>query len=130
MFREAVKVIDVFGDKAVIGFRRSPMCSHCQAKTLCHDGRDSMVVDTAGFSLKKGDRIEIAISERKTFLAGMIAFFMPAVIFIWFLIVFKQRGEFFSFSIASGALIIYYLAVREIMKHKGRYFNINILRKI
>ena len=89
-----------------------------------------MDINSQGFSLKPGDKIEIGIQEKKTILASLINFFIPALLFVASLIIFKDRGELNSFLGALVVLIVYFVVVKLILRKKGRYFNLTILQKI
>tara|TARA_Y100000031_G_C8061097_1_gene310658 strand:- start:79 stop:471 length:393 start_codon:yes stop_codon:yes gene_type:complete len=130
MIKEIVEVEEVFGDKVRIKFNKRQMCSCCRMYNLCGRGENSLDIDDCGFSLTKGDKIEIAIDERKTLLASGIIFLVPAVIFLGALIAFRDQCEFFSFFIGLGFLVMYYLGLKLILRKQGKKFNLKILRKI
>jgi positive regulator of sigma E activity len=130
MFKETVIVSEVWEDKVKISFVKKQMCSHCKTKSFCGNNEESIVIDSSGFSLHAGDKIEIAIEEKKTILASIIVFLIPAVLFIGCLVSLRQYGESFSFFFSLVVLGVYYLLLRVIMRTKGSYFKINILRKL
>lgn len=130
MFKEVVEVESVFGNKAQIKFSKKTMCSCCRLGSVCGSGQGSLTIDSAGFSLAKGDRVEVAIDEKKNLLAAILTFLIPAVVFLASLVLFKAQGEINSFLLAIGALCLYYLILKLALKKQAKKFNIQILRKI
>ena len=131
MFKEVVDVIKVQDSKVTIKFTRKQAWSKCPTSYICHKNKDQTIeIDSQGFNLKPGDKIEIGIQEKKTILASLIKFFIPALLFVVSLIIFKGRGELNSFLYALGVLIVYFVVVKLILRKKGRYFNLTILQKI
>jgi len=130
MFKEAVEVVEVSGDKARIKFTKKKMCSCCKFSYVCGKPQEELTLDSQGFSLKKGDRIEIGIDEKKSLLAGLITLFVPSVIFVLSLIAFRKAGELPSFFLAILLVCVYYVVVKLILKSKGKNFELKILRKI
>ena len=131
MFKEVVDVIKAQDSKITIKFTRKQACSKCPTSYICHKNKDqTMDINSQGFSLKPGDKIEIGIQEKKTILASLINFFIPALLFVASLIIFKGRGELNSFLGALVVLAVYFIVIKLILKKKGRYFNLNILQKV
>lgn len=131
MFKEVVSVVDIFGDKVAVKLRRKEACSCCRAASFCHNKeQDTLLIDGGGLLLQKGDRIEVGIEERKTFLASIITFLVPLLVFISGILLLRKLGEFVSFLLAVSVVIIYYLLIRTISRKKGRYFNLRVIRKL
>lgn len=131
MITEIVEVADVISDKIIIKFSRKSTCANCKLGSFCGKEKDDLVsIDKQSFELKKGDRIEIGIEEKKSLLISSLIFFIPIVIFIILLTVFRQFNELTSFTIAVSALFCYYLLVKVITKRKNQYFKVSILRRI
>jgi positive regulator of sigma E activity len=130
MQKETVEVVEVVGAKVKIKFTKSQMCSCCRMHYLCGQGQEILTINNCGFSLNKGDKIEVAIDERKTLLANIITFLIPAIVFIAGLVVFQKKGEVASFFLALGAVCVYYIIVKLFLKKYGKKFDIAIVRKI
>ena len=47
--------------------------------------------------MKKGDKIEIGIDEKKTLLASFITFLFPAIVFISVLVIFQKREDYINY---------------------------------
>ncbi len=131
MFKEVVDVTQVKDNCVTIKFTRKRVCQKCPTSYICHKNKDqTMQIDRQGFDLKSGDKIEIAIEEKKSILASLINFFIPALLFVASLIIFKGRGELNSFLIALGVMAVYFIVVKLILKKKGHYFNLSIIQKV
>ncbi len=130
MFRETVNVIEAWNNKVKVKFTKKEMCSCCKLSSVCGMGEEVLVLDNHDLSLGTGDNIEIGIEEKKTILASLIMFLMPALLFVSSLVFFKNYGEALSFSLAISVLCIYYVVAKLILKKKGKKFNLKILRKI
>ncbi len=130
MFKETVDVIEACDSKIKIKFTKKEMCSCCKLSDLCGMGQETLILDNDQIILKTGDKVEIGIEEKKTLLASLIMFFMPSLLFVSSLVIFKSHGEALSFSIALLALCIYYVCVKLMLRKIGKKFNLKILRKI
>lgn len=130
MFKEIVSVIEVWNDKVRVQFIKKEMCSCCKFSGVCGMGTEVLVLDNQGLALGAGDNIEIGIEEKKTVLASLIMFFMPALLFVSGLVFFKKYGEALSFSLAISVLCIYYVGVKLILRKKSKEFNLKVLRKM
>jgi positive regulator of sigma E activity len=67
MFKRTVKVLEVYEHRAKVSFERSADCQHCLSKFFCKIGNEAIVIDTDGFDLKKGDKIEVGVEYKKIF---------------------------------------------------------------
>jgi len=130
MFKEIVNVIESWDNKVKIRFTKKEMCSCCKLSDLCGMGEETLILNNDQLTLEAGDRVEIGIEEKRTLLASLIMFFMPSLLFVSSLVVFKSRGKLLSFSIALLTLCIYYICVKLILRKKDKKFNLKILRKI
>ena len=130
MFKEIVSVIEAWNNKVKVQFTKKEMCSCCRLSAVCGVGEEVLVLDNHLLTLKAGDNIEIGIEEKKTLLASLIMFLMPALLFVASLVFFKNYGEALSFFLAISALCIYYVVAKMILKKKSKEFNLKILRKI
>jgi len=130
MFKEIVSVIQARNNKVKVKFTKKEMCSCCKLSGVCGMGTEVLVLDNDSLTLKAGDNIEIGIEEKKTLLASLIMFLMPALLFVSSLVFFKKYGEALSFSLAISVLCIYYVGVKAILRKKSKEFNLKILRKI
>jgi len=130
MFKETVEVEDVFKDKVKIKFTKKTACSCCRLISVCGQGKNSLVIDSAGLSLAKGDKVEVAIDEKFSLLASVLSFLLPAAIFVTSLVAFRARGELFSFLLALAVVCLYYIVLKVALKVKGKRFNLKILRKL
>jgi len=130
MFKETVEVVEVTPDKVKIKFTKSQMCACCRMQQLCGRGKELLTINNCGFTLKEGDKIGIEIDERKTLLANVIAFLIPAIVFIAGLFIFYNKGELISFLLALVAVCLYYVIVKLFLRKHGRKFDIKILRKL
>ena len=130
MLKEIVEIVQVLDDKVKIKFTKGLSCSCCKVSYVCGKEEETLLLEKGGLSLAKGDRVEVAIDEKKTILANLIVFFVPGIIFIGSLVFFKKYGELFSFLLALSVICIYYIIVKIILKNQGKKFKIKILRKI
>jgi len=130
MVKEVVKVIEVVEEKVKIEFDKKKMCLCCRFSFLCGKDKESLLIDNCGFSLKKGDRIKIAIDGKGALLASSISFLVPAIIFITCLIIFQSKGEISSFFLALGAVCFYYIAIKIFLMKQGKRFNLKIIEKL
>ena len=130
MFKEIVSVIEAWNNKVKVQFTKKEMCSCCRLSAVCGVGEEVLVLDNHLLTLKAGDNIEIGIEEKKTLLASLIMFLMPALLFVTSLVFFKNYGEALSFFLAISVLCIYYVVAKLILKKKSKEFNLKILRKI
>lgn len=131
MLKETVEVAEIKNSKVAVKFTRQGSCSSCQASHICNvDKQQTLLVDNPGLNLNKGDKVEVGIEEKRNLLAILIALLIPAGLFVAALIVFKSRGEFMSFFLAMLVLFVYYFIVKVNLKNKGKYFKLQILRKL
>lgn len=130
MFKEVVEVTEVIGNQARIVFKKRKMCDCCRMSYFCGRGESTLLIDSYGFLLDKGDKIEIGVDEKKTFLASFLVFLLPAIIFVAGLIVFGDKGELVSFSLAFLGICIYYGIFRLFLGRYSKKFTIAILRKL
>lgn len=130
MLKEVVVVEDVFEGKVRIKFERKLSCSCCRLQAVCGQGKGSLDIDNDNFSLKKGDQIEVAIDEKRSLLATILIFLVPAAIFVVSLVIFKDKGEITSFFLALGVVCVYYVFLKLALKVEGKKFNLRIIRKL
>lgn len=130
MLKEIVEITQVLQNKVRVKFQKSSSCSCCKVSYICNKGEETLLLDKDGLSLEKGDKVEIAIDEKKTLLANVIIFFIPGVIFIASLVFFKDKGELLSFFLALSVVCIYYVIIKLILKSQGKKFKIKILKKV
>ena len=130
MFKEIVEVVSAWEGGVKIKFTKKEMCSCCRLSAVCGMGEEVLVLDNHLLTLKAGDNIEVGIEEKKTLLASLIMFLMPALLFMSSLVLFKNYGEASSFFLAISVLCIYYVVAKMILKKKSKEFNLKILRKI
>lgn len=129
---ERVEVTRVIGQQAEIAFSRQAMCDCCNLSGVCGNAGQRILIDRDGMALAGGDTIEIRIEEKKTLLAAMLAFFLPALLFVLALVGLRRYGNVRSFFLAIAILCVYYgllkLALR--IRRFGSSFNIKIVRKV
>ncbi len=130
MFKEIVSVIEAWNNKVKIKFTKKEMCSCCRLSGVCGMGTEVLVLDNDRLTLRAGDNIEIGVEEKKTLLANLIMFLMPALLFVSSLVFFKNYGETLSFSLAILVLCIYYVSVKVLLRKRKKEFNLKILRKL
>ena len=130
MFKEIVSVIEAWDSKVRIKFTKKEMCSCCKLSGICGMGTEALVLENNQLTLKAGDNIEIGIEKKKTLLASLIMFLMPALLFVSSLVFFKNYGEALSFYLAILVLCAYYVVVKLLLRKKSKEFNLKILRKI
>ncbi len=130
MFREEVEVVDITSTEVGIKFIKRAMCSCCRFSSLCAKEGEIMHIPKGNFLIKKGDRIEIGIEEKKTLLASIIMFFIPVCVFMFGLFIFRVYGELLSFLFALGITSFYYLIIRGVFKKKSSYFQVRIMKKL
>jgi len=130
MFKEIVRVIEAWNNKVRVQFTKKEMCSCCKLSGVCGIGEEILILDNPRLTLGTGDNIEVGIEEKKTLLASLIMFLMPALLFVSSLVFFKNCREALSFFLALLVLCIYYIIVKLILRKKGKEFNLKILRKI
>ena len=130
MFKETVDVIDSSGNKVEIKFNKRKMCSCCRMYNICGRGEGTLIIHNPGLSLKEGDKIQIAIDEKKTLLANIIIFLIPTIIFMACLVATQRKGEAVSFFLALGAVFIYYGVAKMLLKKHGERFKVKILQKL
>lgn len=131
ILKEIVTVEDIEQNKVKVRFSKNKMCSCCRISFLCgKEGQDQVIIDNPGLSLAKGDKIEVGIERKKPLLASVLLFFLPGIAFVATLVAFRNSGEIISFFLAIGAVIIYFIILKCIMKKKEAYFKLKILKKI
>jgi len=131
MLKEIVEVAEVWPGEAVVKFTRQPMCLCCKYASFCNTkGNDTTVINSRGFILQKGDRIEIGIEEKRTVFAACFTFLVPVLIFVAALFIFKPLGEGKSFLVAMMILVFYYYFIRFVFRKKSHYFTARILNKL
>lgn len=131
MLKECVEVVGVKGREVKVRFDKKAMCSCCRYSFLCGKGQEDISIEnTQGLEIKVGDKIEVGIQEKRSMLAALILFLFPMIIFLICLIVFNNWHQVGAFFIAILSVCVYYLIIRNILKLKGRYFNLKILRKL
>jgi positive regulator of sigma E activity len=131
MITEIVEVVDTAKNKTIVRFSRKPMCANCKFSSACGKDADDLVnIENVSIALKKGDRIEVGIEEKKSILVSCLMFLIPMIIFVVLLVIFKHLNELLSFTIAVSVLFCYYLVVRLIIKRMPKYFNLEVIRKI
>lgn len=130
MFKETAQVIDVQEGKVKIKFEKKSMCSCCRYTALCGGADEFVTVENSLGALDKGDAVEVGIEEKKTVLASILTFLAPAIVFLFSLIVLRDISQLTSFFLAICAVMVYYLILKMVLRRKGSYFNIKILRKV
>lgn len=130
MFKEVVEVIEVLDKKVKVRFEKNKACLCCNVSQICNRGDGILIIPKRAWDLKSGGRVEISIDERKVFLANLLLFLLPLVIFITTLILTKGSQELFSFLYGFLAIFIYYVLVKIILKKHGHKFDVKILRKV
>lgn len=130
MFKEIVEVVTKQGDKLKIKFEKTAMCSHCRFTSLCSSQEIITIDDKPDLDLKAGDRIEVGIEESKTFWVSFAIFFIPAIIFIIAVVVFKNWGVIKSFSLGILFMVVYYIIVRIVLKKIHSHLKLKIISKV
>lgn len=130
MFKEVVKVVGKQGDKLKIKFEKTAMCSHCRFNSLCSPDEIMTIDDNPSLGLKAGDKIEVGIEESKTFLASLAIFFIPTIIFIITLVLFKNLGVIKSFSLGILFMVLYYIIAKIVLRETQSRLKLRIMSKI
>jgi positive regulator of sigma E activity len=130
MFKRTVKVLEVYEHRAKVSFERSADCQHCLSKFFCKIGNEAIVIDTDGFDLKKGDKIEVGVEYKKNISSVVLIFIAPLLIFISALIALKGWGEAQSFFSAIILVSLYYLLLKFYLKNKDKDFRLQVIRKL
>lgn len=131
MFKEEAEVIDKKDGKLKIKFSKRIMCSGCSFNFLCPSLEEEIFIsDNPDYNLKAGDKLEISIEDKKALWAGFLLFFMPAVIFIFTLLVFKDSGGPKSFVLGILTVSGYYFLIKQALRKIKPDLNFKILRKI
>ena len=124
MVKETVEVTKVIDDKVEIGFTRQAMCDRCQASSLCGKGREHILIDRCALALKIGDKINIEVNEKRSLLASLLTFLLPAFLFVIILIAFRGKGEVKSFFLALSVICIYYGFLKLYLIRHPKRFNV------
>jgi len=130
MLKEVVEIEDIVGDKAKVKFEKKTACSCCRMTNVCGQGKNSLLIDQGGFSLAKGDKVEVAIDEKMNLLASILTFFLPAAILVVSLYLLRAKGELVSFLLALSIVCLYYIILKILLKNGGKKFNLRILKKL
>ncbi|MCF7907649.1 MAG: SoxR reducing system RseC family protein [Candidatus Omnitrophica bacterium] len=130
MDKEVVRVEKVIGDKVRVQFERKVSCSCCRLESVCAQRKGNFDIERRGFSLKAGDKVEVAIDGNKGLLAVVLTFFFPAAVFMASVIIFQDKGELISFFIALVIVCLYYLILKLIVKRFKNKFELKILKKL
>jgi positive regulator of sigma E activity len=130
MIKETVQVTKVIGEKVEISFTRHSACGSCTASSVCRRGNERLLIDRGGFALAAGDKVDIQISEKRTVLAAILTFALPAALLVGGLIIFKDRGELTSFLLALLIVSLYYVVLKLILLKYAKTFEIRIIDKV
>jgi positive regulator of sigma E activity len=131
MFKEVVEVVEKKDGKIKVRFEKKSLCSCCRFSFLCSNPQEAVVIDdNSNFDLRAGDKIEISIEEKKQLLAGLILFFVPAIIFLVSLILARGFGETKAFFLGVASILIYYLLIKIIIKKVKPSLNFKIIGKL
>ncbi|MDD5069391.1 MAG: SoxR reducing system RseC family protein [Candidatus Omnitrophica bacterium] len=138
MFKETVLVTEVENSRITVEFKKKQMCDCCRYSSVCgvedtqqNSRREKIVIfNKDNLAIHPGDRVEVAIDERRSIIANSLIFLLPALIFVLFLAAFNRLGIVFSFFLAVLVVFVYYSLVKIILKSKSSYFDLKILRKV
>jgi len=131
MFKETAEVIENSPKGIIVRFIKHGQCSSCAVSGICGSKDNSMYIpQDGGYTFKRGDRIEVAIEEKKVNLASLIIFLVPIVIFVLSLFLLRNIPEAINFFVSLGVVLVYYSFVHLVLKKKGSYFHIKILKKL
>jgi len=130
MLKEIGEVVKVEKDKIKVKFNKEKMCAGCAHSFLCKKDNEVVVKNFENLPLKKGDKVEIAIEEKKFILINLLIFLVPIFIFLFILFIFKNLGEFKSFLFALMIMCGYFLILKLITKKKELFFNLKILKAL
>lgn len=98
---------------------------------LCASDKDTGIVSNPlGLDLKPGDKAEISLSEGSNILSSVLAFALPAVLFVCSLFLLRNKGEVFSFSISLLVTVFYFFIMNKIMKKTGKELCYRITAKL
>ena len=133
MSKKILEVTRVSDGKVSLKYDREKMCSCCSLTSLCGQGTGDLIVNSQGINFKPGDKAEVEISSSKILSGGLIVFLLPAIIFLATLIgtryVVLLDNEMLSFSLALGAVCVYYMVVKLFLKKWFSSFEFKIIRK-
>jgi len=129
---EIVEVTRVCGQQVEIAFSRQAMCDCCNLSAVCGKAEQRLLIDRNDFPLVAGDKIEIFIEAKKTLLAGVLTFLLPAFLFVLALISLQTYGNMPSFLLAIGILCVYYGVLKLLLRSRRlrTSFHIKIIRKV
>ena len=100
MIREVGEILEVKQNKIKVHLERKKSCTCCRYSNICSGHNDFFLENRSGIGLEKGDKIEVGVEEKKTFILSLMIFFAPALILIVTLFVFREKPEFLSFFFA------------------------------
>ncbi|MBN3041214.1 MAG: SoxR reducing system RseC family protein, partial [Candidatus Omnitrophica bacterium] len=123
-------VLDADKQKVTIVFKKKKMCDCCRLSSFCGKGEESMIISNPGLDLNPGDQIEIAVNENKNIQANILAFLLPALVFLATLVFSPSNSELFSFFLAIFLVCLYYILLKIFMKRFNKYFEIKIVKKV
>lgn len=130
MHRETAQVVGFENGRAKLRLAKQKACGCCRLNYICGGDQKEFVSDPVGLSLKQGDKVEVAVSVKRSLLSNLIIFFVPAVVFLSSLYVFRSWGELSSFFLALASLAVYYIVAKWLLRGKEKGFNLQILRKL
>ena len=130
MFRETVRIIGIAGDKIKVKFAKRKSCSCCKLNSLCGGEESTLLIDKPKFVFSPGDKIEVAVSEKKSIIANILIFLIPGIVFLASLVIFKSYGELSSFFLAMGVICTYYIIIKLLLKKIAKKFYLEIIKKV
>ena len=111
MFKREAVVQDIKDGEVILSFSRDKACGCC-SNLFCGSSCRTVILVKESLSLKKGDRVEVGLESKASLCLSAIIFFIPAVLFILFILVFRSYGEFASFILALTAVLLYFFIVK------------------
>ncbi len=129
MHKETAEVIKVDEAKALLKVEKKAMCDCCRIAAACDKNQGVFEIPNNNLGLEKGEKIEIGIETKKAVAATFIIFIIPLFLFLFSLILLREKGELFSFSLALLAMVIYYIVVKAFLR-KTKKFSVKVLKKI
>ncbi len=131
MFKERAEVIAKAQDTLTIQFQRKVQCGCCRMGHLCAPrDQKNVVKNPSGIEVNEGDIVEVGINESKPFLISVLLFFVPTVILLGTLILFRRQGEFRSFFLSLVNMGVYFIILKTGLKKKPLDCSLTVLRKI
>ncbi|MBN2120870.1 MAG: SoxR reducing system RseC family protein [Candidatus Omnitrophica bacterium] len=111
MLKKVAVVAQAQKDKVVLSLPRDKMCGCC-SNMFCGAKNENMIILKDASGLKAGDRVEVGLEGKIALFLNMLIFFIPSLVFISLVYLFRDLSIVLSFVLAVCGIILYFGLVK------------------